>query len=167
MTIEEFNICSSGDARDLLLRTCYAPIWANTLCTKRPFRSLDEILELANYIWQMAVRSDVLSAFDAHPKIGDKKSLKKKYQQTAQWASNEQQQVDAAPEQVIEELAQWNKEYEAKFGFIFIVCATGKSAEEMLQLLKNRFSNQSDQEFLIAKEEQRKIMNLRIKKLFL
>jgi 2-oxo-4-hydroxy-4-carboxy-5-ureidoimidazoline decarboxylase len=107
-----------------------------------------------------------MEAFSHHTKIGDLKSLQEKFSATKEWASGEQQSVSAATDQVLIELKELNEAYENKFGYIFIICATGKSAEEMLSALKQRILNDGEDELKIAAEEQRKIMHLRINKLF-
>jgi 2-oxo-4-hydroxy-4-carboxy-5-ureidoimidazoline decarboxylase len=106
-----------------------------------------------------------LEAFKIHPRIGDIESLRKKFASTASWASDEQSGASEAAEDVLHELSEGNDHYEKKFGYIFIVCATGKSATEMLTLLKNRLHNNPEAEFAIACEEQKKITNLRLDKL--
>ena len=108
---------------------------------------------------------DWKEAFSHHPKIGDLESLKKKFSSTAGWASDEQSGVNTASQQIIEALADGNKKYEEKFGYIFIVCAAGKSAEEMLAIFKSRLQNSPEVEIEIAADEQNKITKLRIEKL--
>ena len=109
---------------------------------------------------------DLLEAFDGHPKIGDPDSLKKKYAATKKLATSEQSAVQYASDETIDELAACNQAYLDKFGFIFIICASGKSADEMLVSIKNRISNSRERELLLAAEEQRKITHLRLNKLF-
>ena len=104
-------------------------------------------------------------AFEAHPKIGDIKSLKAKYASTEALASGEQAGARVAPEAVLQRLKDGNDAYLHKFGFIFIVCATGKSAEQMLELLEQRLPNSREQELRIAAEEQAKITHIRLDKL--
>jgi 2-oxo-4-hydroxy-4-carboxy-5-ureidoimidazoline decarboxylase len=107
-----------------------------------------------------------LEAFTHHPKIGDAKSLAEKFATTKEWASNEQSGVNEASILTLNKLAEGNKAYEEKFGYIFIVCATGKSASEMLSLLESRITNTPEVEIEIAMREQNKITHLRIDKLF-
>ena len=109
---------------------------------------------------------DYMEAFDGHPKIGDPDSLRSKYQNTHSLARSEQASVAQATDDTIEQLAIFNKKYEQKFGYIFIVCATGKSAMEMLSLVKQRLHNTPEKELVIAADEQEKIMLLRISGLF-
>ena len=126
-----------------------------------PFRSAEELLEKATKTWyDECDGKDWKESFTHHPKIGDKKSLAEKY------AGKEQANVASATEETIEALARSNEEYEKKFGFIFIVCATGKSATEMLGLLTSRQANTRDDELRIAMGEQHKITLIRFEKLF-
>ena len=133
-----------------------------------PFFPADDMVELINDAedqWYECTEADWLEAFTHHPKIGDVESLTKKFASTAWWASGEQSAVSNASQQTIEALAKGNEDYEKKFGFIFIVCATGKSAEEMLQLLQARLPNDKEEEIKIAMDEQNKITQLRVQKL--
>ncbi len=130
-----------------------------------PADDLVELLEDAEEQWWKCNEDDWKEAFTHHPKIGDADSLSKKFASTAQWASGEQSSVSLASKETIEALAEGNRLYEEKFGYIFIVCATGKSAEEMLGLLHARLPNTAAEEILIAADEQNKITKLRIEKM--
>ena len=127
--------------------------------------TLAEVLETSDTIWEECDVDDYEEAFTHHPKIGDVESLSKKYENTKTWAVGEQKGVENADRAVIEKLAEGNKTYEEKFGHIFIVCATGKSAAEMLSMLEGRMKNDPKDEILIAAGEQNKITRLRLKKL--
>lgn len=130
-----------------------------------PIEDQEELLEKAEEFWIDSSEADWLEAFDHHPKIGDVGSLSKKFADTKEWAGEEQKRVDSATREVIDQLAKLNVDYERKFGFIFIVCATGKSAEEMLEILQSRIGNDYQSELRRAMEEQHKITVLRLKKL--
>ncbi len=132
----------------------------------KPFRSIKDLLVKAESCWFHTTEKDWIEAFSHHPKIGDLESLEKKYAATASIASGEQGAVKKAPRKTLEELAQKNELYENKFGFIFIVCATGKTAKEMLGLLNERMDNSRETELKIAAAEQQKITQLRLQKLF-
>ena len=119
----------------------------------------------ADRIWQESSEADLLQAFQGHPEIGDVSTLREKYRNTEKLAGHEQSGVNTASENTLHLLAQGNHDYKEKFGFIFIVCATGKSAEEMLGLLQKRLPNNREQELANAAEEQRKITHIRIEKL--
>jgi OHCU decarboxylase len=131
----------------------------------RPFASLEELCEQADIVCQSLNEEDWLEAFRAHPKIGGKKAETNQSLQAQSWSAQEQSGVANAASKTINELAQKNRDYEARFGFIFIVCATGKSPEEMLTILQARIDNDRHEELLIAAEEQRKITRLRLEKL--
>ncbi len=132
-----------------------------------PVEDLVELLEAAEEKWYECTEADWRQAFEHHPKIGDINSLKEKFANTAEWAAGEQSGVNNADESILTELAKANDEYQNKFGFIFIVCATGKSAEELLSNLKARLNNAKDEEIQNAASEQNKITKLRLEKLFL
>jgi 2-oxo-4-hydroxy-4-carboxy-5-ureidoimidazoline decarboxylase len=121
----------------------------------------------ADEIWHSLSEADWKEAFARHPKIGDIESLAEKFQSTAALASKEQSGVIGASVTTLNALAEGNAAYESKFGYIFIVCATGKSAEEMLAMLNERLNNDPDAEIHIAAQEQAKITRLRLEKLFL
>lgn len=164
MTIEELNRLADAEAAGLFLRCCGSHAWSDAMTAARPFASRDAVHVRAAIVWNTLPVSDWMEAYTAHPRIGDVDSLRKKYADTKAWASGEQSGVQAADEAVIQGLARGNAEYEKKFGFIFIVCATGKSAEEMHALLDARLTNTREQEIHHAAAEQLKITRLRIDK---
>ncbi len=131
----------------------------------RPFSDSQSLLEKADEVWALSTKADLLEAFEGHPEIGNVSSLREKYRNTEKLAGHEQSGVNTANEDTLQVLAQGNNDYKDKFGFIFIVCATGKSAEEMLQLLQQRLPNSRNEELENAAEEQRKITQIRLKKL--
>ena len=108
---------------------------------------------------------DWLQAFRAHPKIGENKAAAGQTQQEAVWSENEQSGMQAAATDTVALLDQGNRDYEARFGFIFIVCASGKSSDEMLSILKRRLQNDPSEELRVAAAEQQKITRLRLEKL--
>ena len=130
-----------------------------------PAEDLVEVLEDAEEQWFLCSEADWKQAFAQHPRIGDIESLQKKFASTAEWAMGEQGGIKMATQQTLEALAEANKKYEEKFGYIFIVCATGKSANEILTLLETRLQNSPEVEIEIAADEQNKITKLRIEKL--
>ena len=160
MTLQGFNNLDRDTAAKELFSCCGSQNWVSLMMQKFPFGSQETLIEKAREVWyDKCNRNDWLESFRHHPKIGDKKSLTEKF------AEKEQASVASATEKLIDALAKANKEYEKKFGFIFIVCATGKSPEEMLRLLKDRLKNNTDVELTIAMGEQHKITLIRIKKL--
>ena len=165
MTIDQLNRLSEADASATFEQCCGAAQWVERMVYARPFEQLSEVLETSDTIWEECDVDDYEDAFTHHPRIGDVESLAKKYANTKAWATGEQKGVEGADQAVIEKLAAGNTSYEEKFGHIFIVCATGKSAAEMLAMLEARMKNDPKDEILIAAGEQNKITRLRLKKL--
>jgi 2-oxo-4-hydroxy-4-carboxy-5-ureidoimidazoline decarboxylase len=135
------------------------------MTARRPFADREELLAVAEQASQALERGDWLEAFAAHPKIGDLDSLRKRFADAAEWSEGEQSGMSRASEAVLQALSDGNRQYEAKFGYIFIVCATGKTAIEMLAQLRKRLRNDPKAELFIAAFEQRKITRLRLDKL--
>lgn len=131
----------------------------------RLFANREELLEKADSVWQSLAAEDWLEAFRAHPKIGEQKAAAAQSEAAQEWSTQEQSGTQTAAAGTMSALAEGNREYEQRFGFIFIVCATGKTSEEMLAILKQRLQNDRDRELPIAAEEQRKITRLRLEKL--
>ncbi|MES2836649.1 MAG: 2-oxo-4-hydroxy-4-carboxy-5-ureidoimidazoline decarboxylase [Bacteroidota bacterium] len=165
MNINELNNLSTEKLFDELFKCCGSTTWANLLAAKKPFKNKEELLLASDKIWENCTTQDGLEAFTHHPKIGDLKNLEKKFASTKEWAGGEQAGVNSATQNTLIALAEGNETYEKKFGYIFIVCATGKSAEEMLALLNARISNDADKELKIAMNEQNKITHIRLEKL--
>lgn len=165
MAAEQINQLDEFAAEQALSKCCAAPDWVAQMLARRPFVSEEAVASAATEVWWSLDRDQWLAAFAAHPKIGDPASLRAKYANTSQWANNEQAGVTAAAEQTLTQLADYNQRYEKRFGFIFIVCATGKSAAEMLSLLQSRINNDPETELKIAAAEQLKITLLRLNKL--
>ena len=129
----------------------------------RPFESLDRLLSLARDEWFTLTWTDWLEAFSHHPKIGDRDALARRFGRTAHLSEQEQRGVEGASADLLDQLAAANRAYEDRFGHIFIVCATGRSAPEMLALLRARLPNDPETEIRIAAEEQAKITELRLR----
>jgi len=165
VNIESFNNLPYTDRQTELFKCCGSMLWSQALA-KCTFSTIEEIKKESDRIWFSLSEKDWKEAFTHHPKIGDVKSLKKKFASTSAWASGEQSGVNAASEEILSELKDQNEAYENKFGYIFIICATGKPAEEMLASLKTRMINNPAFEIRVAAEEQNKITHLRLDKLF-
>jgi OHCU decarboxylase len=161
----ELNTAPQETANSALLSCCGSRRWANKMAEARPFADVSDLLYRAEEIWQNLDVQDWLGAFAAHPKIGAKKAVPHQTAQSADWSKSEQSGTENAADTVRTELENANRLYENKFGFIFIVCATGKSAEEMLSLCRQRLDNLQDEEIKTAADEQRKITEIRLKKL--
>lgn len=151
-----------NEARALLQRCCGSTAWVEGMLARRPFGTRDILLTIARDVWFGLARSDWLEAFRHHPKIGDRPALRERFAPTRQLSQKEQAGVDGASDDTLNALAEANSEYENKFGYIFIVCASGKTAGEMLQMLRERLNNDPDAEIRIAAEEQAKITELRL-----
>ena len=156
---------SQEELFDCFLRCCGSKNWATMMTSYEKFQSTDELQAVAIQVWQQMTKDDILEAFRAHPMIGaDIEELKRKFQKTSSWSEKEQSGMQSASDETIFALQQANQEYLDRFGYIFIVCATGKSAEEMLALLLERLHNDSEDELQIAAREQQKITALRLEK---
>jgi 2-oxo-4-hydroxy-4-carboxy-5-ureidoimidazoline decarboxylase len=165
MTLDKLNSLSIRDARTFFTLCCGSKGWIDKMAASRPFTSMEELQKQALDVWNGLSAEDWKQAFAHHPKIGDIKSLRAKYIGTAALAQEEQTGVRGVSEKTLRLLYEGNQLYEAKFGYIFIVCATGKSAEEMLSVLTQRLSNYPDDEIRIAAGEQATITKLRLEKL--
>lgn len=165
MTIEEINLLKREDALELFLKCCTAVKWAKKMVESRPFSNFEQLMIVSDQHFSTLKKNDWLEAFDGHPKIGDVASLKEKYKATKILAGGEQSGMNEADNAVIEEMAGLNQIYQDKNGFIFIVCASGKSAEEMLEIIKSRIDNPTNVEFAIASAEQIKITRIRLEKI--
>ncbi|THU40623.1 2-oxo-4-hydroxy-4-carboxy-5-ureidoimidazoline decarboxylase [Niastella caeni] len=166
MTIAEFDHLEIEEKRMLLQQCCGSTAWVNNMLASLPAEDLVDLLEIAEEQWYVCHEQDWREAFAHHPKIGDIDALKEKFAATAHLAEGEQSSVKEASQLTLQQLADGNEAYEKRFGYIFIVCATGKSADEMLQLLNQRLYNNPEVEIQIAMEEQNKITKLRLEKLF-
>ena len=166
MTLEEFNHLKPGEAKVELLKCCGSEHWVDKMIMHFPFQNPDTLFQKANDIWyDECSKKDWLEAFKYHPKIGDLESLQKKYVSTKDWASVEQSGTTAASQNTLESLVKVNQAYEDKFDYIFIVYATGKSADEMLTLAEARLKNDTKVELHLAMGEQQKITLIRLQKL--
>ncbi len=164
MTLDDLNNQTTEQASHTFMQCCTSATWVQRLVVARPFASEQALRDAADTAWQGLEEADFMEAFEGHPKIGDVSSLRAKYANTKELAGDEQGLVKDANDAVLEVLSQGNADYEVKFGFIFIICATGKSAKEMSDLLQARLPNNKAQELVNAAEEQRKIFHLRIDK---
>ena len=165
MDLNELNSLSHDEAVNALLQCCGSKRWAEETSNARPFQSLAVLVKRANDIWWSLNTDDWLEAFRSHPKIGEKKAAAAVSGQSKQWSGQEQAGVSNAARETVEALAALNRAYDEKFGFIFIICATGKTSEEMLAALRERIENDAATELPIAAAEQSKITELRMEKL--
>jgi OHCU decarboxylase len=164
-SLDQLNTMPPAEAAHEFLKCCGSQHWAQRMIINRPYLSVDDLCLKATDLWWDLDQSDWLEAFRSHPKIGERKAAAETSAQAQQWSGQEQAGVAQAPEQTLSELARLNSEYEAKFEYIYIVCATGKSSEEMLEILKKRIDNNAEDEIVIAAGEQAKITDLRLRKM--
>jgi OHCU decarboxylase len=165
MTLDQLNTLPSTAAESELLKCCGSKRWAQAMTEGRPFETLEDVLTEADRAWWSLNEADWLEAFRAHPKIGEKKAAATQSAEAQKWSAQEQSSVAQASAETIFELAERNREYEDRFGFIFIVCASGKSSEEMLAIINDRIRNDTKTELRTAAAEQSKITRLRLEKL--
>ena len=165
MTLAHLNQLDPAAAQPELQRCCGSSRWVKEMISHRPFHDEAQLFAVAEQIWRRLAPEDWREAFSHHPRIGDLNSLREKFAHTRQWSTGEQAGMQDAAEEVLEALASGNTAYENKFGYIFIVCATGKSAAEMLAVLQQRLPHDPALEIKIAAEEQNKITRIRLEKL--
>ena len=165
MTVAELNAMSEARASELLRDCCGASRWVSGMLARRPFGSRGVVLSTADEIWRSLDPRDWREAFAHHPRIGERVTATPLSERGSAWAAGEQSKVEQGGVDVRADLAAANREYEQRFGYTYIVFASGKSAEEMLALARERLRNDPDVELRTAAEEQRKITRLRLEKL--
>jgi 2-oxo-4-hydroxy-4-carboxy-5-ureidoimidazoline decarboxylase len=163
MRLDELNALDAGLASQEFLRCCGSRRWAQAMMAARPFATAEAMVATARATWAGLEPADWLDAFAAHPRIG--RAGEAGGAGRAGWAAQEQAGAAAASGEVRTRLVERNRDYEARFGYIFIVCATGKSAGEILAILERRMTNEADDELRVAADEQQKITALRLAKL--
>ena len=163
--LEALNSLSPEQANAEFLKCCGSRTWARAMNDGRPFATVAQLFVTADDVCSSLSNEDWLEAFRAHPKIGEKKASTAQSEQAQRWSAQEQAETQEAATETKAALAEGNRSYLERFGFIFIICASGKSAEEMLASLNNRLQNDAQTELKIAAEEQRKITRLRLEKL--
>ena len=170
MTIVELNALPAAQAHELFLTCCGSQAWARAMTGRRPFLDRASLSREADTIWRGLGENGWLEAFAGHPRIGEPGGSGGSGEsggsggsgRGGEWAAREQAGMDAASEAIRRRMDHGNREYEARFGFIYLVCATGKRAEELLAILEERLAHSRDEELRIAAEEQRQITQLRL-----
>ena len=150
MNTHLLNTQSSAQLFIDLEKCCGSSEWIKMIIAARPYKDIECLYQTSDNIWASLSEDDYLEAFTHHPQIGDIESMKKKFASTASWAENEQKGSSQASIAVLSALKIANQEYLAKFGFIFIVCATGKTAQQMLDLLNQRMPNDRSTEIQLS-----------------
>lgn len=165
MTVDELNAMPPAEAVRELVACCGSSRWVDGMVAQRPFETLDDVLDAADDVWWLLGPADWREAFAHHPRIGERVSAASQSAQASTWSAGEQSAVAGADDGVRAEIARVNRDYEHRFGFIYIVCASGKTPEELLEIARTRLVHDADTELRIAAEEQRKITRLRLEKL--
>lgn len=165
MNLQTLNQLNPDDAEEKFRGCCGTTWWARQMEACRPFQNAPQLHDTADAIFDEMAEGHWLEAFAAHPKIGDVDSLRMKFTGNKEWSAGEQAGVDQADEDVLNELADANDAYEQRFGYIFIICASGLSALDMLYALQQRLRHDPATEAPVAAAEQRKITHLRLDKL--
>ena len=163
--VQVLDAMPAGRAAALLAECCGSSRWVTAMLSRRPFETADRLHAASTEVWHSLDSDDWLESFAHHPRIGQRASDRSQGEQNARWSEAEQQGVDAASEITRSELAKVNRAYEQRFGFIYIVCATGKSADEMLAFANGRMQHDLGQEIAVAAAEQHAITQLRLQKL--
>jgi OHCU decarboxylase len=163
--LERLNGLGDADAETELLTCCGSPVWTRQMARLRPFVTESELLEAGDRVWWSLNPEDWLEAFRAHPRIGERKAEREQDARAAAWSASEQAGATLAGTGTAAALAEGNRTYEQRFGWIYIVSAAGKTADEMLSILRERLENDAGTELRIAAGEQAKITRLRLEKL--
>jgi 2-oxo-4-hydroxy-4-carboxy-5-ureidoimidazoline decarboxylase len=159
---QRLDLAPVDDARRLLTGCCGSTRWVDLMLARRPFGNATALHAAAEDAWTSVSQDDWKEAFRHHPKIGERDLNQSKFAATRHLSEREQAGVAGASADVLEQLAEANRAYEARFGYIFIVCASGKTAAEMLALVRARLSNEPAKEIQIAAGEQAKITGMRL-----
>ena len=165
-SVAAFDTMPADQAADLLLACCGARRWVDGMVARRPFHLLGVLLGNADEVWSTMAPADWREAFEHHPRLGEARSAAGQSDRAQTWSSGEQAGMSGASLELRTKLAAVNEAYEARFGFICIICATGLSVEEIIALTEERLQNDLEDELPIAADEQRKITRLRLLKLF-
>jgi len=161
--LSTWNAAEQDAAIGALLNCCAARRWACAVAAQRPYANEEVLFEAADRIWASMQEPDWMEAFRAHPRIGERK-VQHASAQSKQWSSQEQASVEAAHSVTLSHLAAGNTRYEELFGFTYIVCATGKSADDMLAILQRRLASDRQTELREAAEQQRQITQIRLRR---
>jgi 2-oxo-4-hydroxy-4-carboxy-5-ureidoimidazoline decarboxylase len=161
--LSSWNAASVDEALDAMVACCGAQRWAAAMVARRPIGSVEKLSEAADEVWSTMEEADWMEAFACHPRIGERKATHASAQSAA-WSRQEQMSANTAAERILSDLAAGNARYQQRFGFTYIVCATGRSAEEMLEILNRRLASDRAAELREAAEQQRQIMQIRLGK---
>jgi len=160
-----FNELPPGAARAELLACCSAPSWAQWMAAGRPYRSAQDAVRHSAMIVAAMTQDDLAKALAGHPRIGERPDTGHGPRRSAAWSAQEQSGVRTADDETVRALAESNREYERRFGHIYLVCASGRSGPELLSLLRSRLRNDAPAEWQVVRSELQKINELRLLKL--
>jgi OHCU decarboxylase len=163
-TLAQLNALPREEAERELITCCGSRAWAREVAGGRPYVDIDSLLAASDRVWCALSPHDWLEAFSKHPRIGEH-AARSAPDLERRWSEGEQSRAREARPAVLTELATMNAEYENRFGHVFLICATGKSAAEILEEARARLNNDRDRELRVAAEEQRRITHLRLRKL--
>lgn len=163
--LDRLNALARGQAEAELLTCCGSREWAWRVAALRPFHNEPVLFDAADEVWWSLDREAWLEAFRSHPRIGERKAEAGQTAREQGWSRGEQAGMDAAAEATRARLAELNRRYEERFGHIYLVCASGRTADELLAILEQRLRNSPEAEIRVAAEEQAKITRLRLGKL--
>lgn len=164
-TLADLNALPPHAAEPLLGACCGAPGWVHAMLARRPFQSVESLLAASDAVCASLAPAQWLAAFAHHPRIGEQRAAVEVSGAAQSWSEAEQTAAASGDEAVRHELREAQRLYELRFGYIFIICASGRSSSEILDALRARMQNAPDAELRAAAEEQRKIARLRLEKL--
>jgi 2-oxo-4-hydroxy-4-carboxy-5-ureidoimidazoline decarboxylase len=165
VTLDELNALPADKATELFLSCCGSSAWAKQMVNGRPYSSVGKLLDAADRTWSAATSEQIREAFAHHPRIGESNAAAGQSATAKAWSKAEQSKVNLASSNVHDQMSLVNSAYEARFGYIYIVSAMDKSADDMLELARKRLRNDPERELKIAAGEQGKITRLRLKRL--
>ena len=162
--LERWNRLKAAEAENEILACCGSRAWARAMASRRPIADEAALLAASDETWRGLSAADWMEAFRSHPRIGESRAERPAGAQSASWSAQEQSGAAGGEDAVKIALADGNRQYEKRFGHIFIVCATGKSAAEILAILRRRLKNDAQTELHEAAEQQRQITQIRLKR---
>ena len=162
--LSRWNLLRTEEAAKEILPCCGSRAWANGMAFSRPVEDVATLLTTSDRIWRELSAADWLEAFESHPRIGETRRPRESSARSLSWSAEEQSHADESDDSLKQALAEGNREYEQRFHRIFIICATGKSADEILANLRHRLNNDEATELREAAEQQRQIAQVRLRK---
>jgi len=164
--VAELDASPTAEAAELLGSCCGSSRWVKAMLARRPFGTREALLAAAETVWLSLGPGAWLEAFSHHPRIGEQTGERAQPERGQSWSAGEQAGMDSAGDDLRAALAEANRHYEQRFGYVYIVCATGKTAEELLAMARMRLRNEPEVELAAAAQEQLSITRLRLEKLF-